>query len=37
LRDSLLYGNTVPEGTIANNEKKKTYSTANRKRYRSGR
>ena len=37
LRDSLLYGNTVPEKTIANNEKKKTYSTANRKRYRSGR
>jgi len=37
LRDSLLYGNTVPEGAIANNEKKKTYSTSNRKKYRSGR
>ena len=37
LRDSILYGNTVPEGTVTNNEKKKTYSTANRKRYRSGR
>ena len=37
LRDSLLYGNTVPEGTVINNEKKKTYSTANRGKYRRGR
>ena len=37
LRDSLLYGNTVPEGAIANNEKKKTYSTKNRGKYRHGR
>ena len=37
LRDSLLYGNTVPEGTIANNEKKKTYSTKNRGKYRRSR
>ena len=37
LRDSLLYGNTVPEGTVINSEKKKTYSTKNRGKYRHGR
>ena len=37
LRDSILYGNTVPEGTVTNNEKKKTYSTKNRGKYRRSR